>query len=139
VVSGTSIIATAPPQAAATIDVTVTSFAGTSSTSSADHFLFVNPATTLAVTSSLNPATHGTGVTFTATVSWTGPGTPSGTIIFMDGTTEIGTGTLGLSGGSDVATLLTSSLPVGNDVITALYYGDGAFDGSTGAFTETIT
>jgi hypothetical protein len=40
VVSGTSIIATAPPQAAATIDVTVTSFAGTSSTSSADHFTY---------------------------------------------------------------------------------------------------
>ena len=110
----------------------------TSSTSSADHFTFVNPTTTLAVSSSANPGTFGQPVTFTATVSWTGPGTPSGTVIFLDGTTVLGTSTLGMSGGSDIATLVTSALSRGNHAIKVLYFGDDGFLGSIGTMTETI-
>jgi hypothetical protein len=58
VASDTLIVAVAPPQASGTIDITVTTPSGTSSTGSADHFTYTN-ASTPSVTG-LSPAT-GTG------------------------------------------------------------------------------
>jgi hypothetical protein len=56
-----------------------------------------------------------------------GAGTPTGTVDFKSGTTDLGNGTF--SGG--VATLQTSSLPVGTNAITANYSGDTNFLAST--------
>jgi hypothetical protein len=56
-----------------------------------------------------------------------GAGTPTGTVDFKSGTTDLGDGTF--SGG--VATLQTSSLPVGANAITANYSGDTNFLAST--------
>jgi hypothetical protein len=50
-------------------------------------------ASTTTVASSQNPAVAGVAVTFTATVSGTG-GTPTGTVVFLDGTNNLGSGTL---------------------------------------------
>jgi hypothetical protein len=69
-------------------------------------------ATSTSLTSSQNPSQFGQLVTFTATVSGSGP--PTGTVSFKDGGTVIGTGTL--NGG--VATFATSSLSVGSHSIT---------------------
>ena len=92
----------------------------------------VLPTTTTALTSSLNPSGTGQSVTFTATV--TGPigitAIPTGTIIFKDGTTTLGTGNLN---GTGVATYSTSALSSGNHSITAVYPGDTNFAGSTSA------
>src|SRR5438445_3547338 len=57
--------------------------------------------TTTAVTSNNNPSTYGDSVTFTATVTAPAGGTPTGTVTFKDGGTNI-TGCVGvaLSGGS---------------------------------------
>ena len=91
----------------------------------------VNPASlansTTTLTSSLNPSTSGNSVTFTATVTG-GSGTPTGTVTFKDGAATIGTGTLN---GSGVATFATSSLTVGSHSITAVYGGNGTYNGST--------
>jgi hypothetical protein len=91
-----------------------------------------NPETTsTALTSSANPSVFGQPVTLTATVtpSSGGGAEPSGTVAFLDGTTQIGTGTL--NGGSpDVATL-TTALAVGGHSLTAAYGGGGGFLGST--------
>ncbi|HUS01485.1 MAG TPA: Ig-like domain repeat protein, partial [Chitinophagaceae bacterium] len=84
--------------------------------------------TTTTLTSSLNPSTFGQSVTFTATVS-TGTGTPTGTVSFLDGTTNIGTGTLS----GNTATFTTSSLNVGSHNITATYNGDATHSISTSA------
>ncbi len=82
------------------------------------------------LTSSKNPSGVGQAVTFTATVSPAGgPGTPTGTVTFTDGSNSLGTGTL--SGG--VATLTTSTLAAGTHSITAAYGGDGNFSPSTSA------
>ncbi len=89
--------------------------------------------TTTGLTSSVNPATPGTAVTFTATVT-ASSGTPTGTVTFNDGSTAIGTGTL--SGG--VATLTTSTLTLGTHPITAVYGGTTAFSGSTSAVLNEI-
>ena len=85
------------------------------------------------VASSLNPATFGQGVTFTATVV---PNSATGTVQFKDGTTVLGTSAL--TGGK--ATLGVSSLTVGAHSITAVYSGDTNDTSSTSAILiQTIT
>jgi Big-like domain-containing protein/VCBS repeat protein len=92
--------------------------------------------TSTAVTSSLNPSTSGTSVTFTATVTSATAGTITGTVTFMDGATSLGTGTVGAGG---VATLMTSTLTAGSHTITAQYGGDGNNTGSTStAITQVV-
>ncbi len=66
-------------------------------------------------------------MTLTATVASTA-GTPASTVTFYSGTTGLGTGTLN---GSGVATLSTTTLPVGTDSITASYAAAGDFSAST--------
>ena len=92
-----------------------------------------------ATTLSASPSTssYGRSVTFTATVAAVPPagGTPSGTVVFMDGPTRLGTGAL--AGGR--ATLATSGLGVGSHSVTAVYAGDATFAGSaSAAVTETV-
>ncbi len=70
------------------------------------------------VTSSPNPSNPGQSVTFTATVSASGPA-PTGTVTFTDGSVTLGTVTL--TGGT--ATLNTSALSNGNHRIRASYSG----------------
>ncbi|MBF0567445.1 MAG: Ig-like domain repeat protein [Nitrospirae bacterium] len=73
--------------------------------------------TTTAVASSSNPSTSGSPVTFTATVTGT---SPTGTVMFKDGATALGTAALA----SGQATYSTSSLSTGTHSITAVYSGD---------------
>lgn len=84
--------------------------------------------TTTTLTSSPNPSNFGEAVTFTATVKPTvWKGMPTGTVSFYNGTNKIGTSNLS----SGVATLMTATLPVGTDSITATYNGDSNFFPST--------
>jgi hypothetical protein len=83
------------------------------------------------VVSSLNPATLGQSVTLTVTVSPQFAGTPTGTVQFFDGTTSLGTQTLG--SGPVSASVSTSALVVGGHNITAVYSGDTNFKTSTSA------
>jgi hypothetical protein len=63
-------------------------------------------------------------VTFTASVSSLGL-MPTGTVIFYDGLTQLGTGTLNSSG---VTTFTTSTLATGNHSIVASYTGDTTYN-----------
>jgi len=82
--------------------------------------------TTTTLTSSTNSAQYGDPITLTATVAQSGA---TGTVVFMNGSTVLGTGTV--SGG--VATLTTSSLPAGSYTITSTYQGDTNYGASTSA------
>jgi hypothetical protein len=86
-------------------------------------------ATTTSLTSSANPATAGQSVTFTATVAPVTHGglTPTGNVIFLAGSSVLGSATLT----DGVATLATAALPVGTTPVTAQYDGDVNFGGST--------
>ena len=84
--------------------------------------------TKTALVSSPNPSNFGQLVTFTATVTSTGKGAPTGTVSFFDGTTNLGTSPLNSSG---VATFMISTLTVGTHSITAMYNGDANFEPST--------
>ena len=86
------------------------------------------PTTSTTLTSSRNPSNYGQSVTFTATVT-ASSGTPTGTVIFYDGSTAIGSATL--SNGS--ASISTSTLPAGSNSITAAYQGSSSFAPSTSA------
>jgi sugar lactone lactonase YvrE len=74
--------------------------------------------------SSLNPSTPNVNVTFTVTVS-SSNGTPTGTVIFNDGSTAL---TIALPlGGSGIAAFSTATLAAGTHPITAVYSGDANF------------
>jgi hypothetical protein len=74
-------------------------------------------------------------VTFTATVTPTGSGTPTGTVTFDDGGVPIGSGTLA----NGRATFTTSTLAAGTHSITAVYGGDANFSGNTsGTLSQTV-
>lgn len=85
------------------------------------------PSTT-ALSASAGQALPGASVTLTATVTSTAGGTPTGTVEFLDGSTQVGSAALN-SGG--VATLATSTLAAGPNSLTAAYEGDGDYAVST--------
>jgi subtilase family serine protease len=102
------------------------------STSTAATLSVTLPQTTTTVTVSPTPAKPGTTVSITATVApQSGSGTPTGTVTFYNGTTQIGTGTL--SSGTATLSYNTSALNYGSYSITATYGGDSSFAGSTSA------
>ena len=91
--------------------------------------------TSTVITASPNPQTVGQPVTVTARVSSTAS-TPTGTVRFYDGATQIGSATLD---GSGVATFTTSSLSAGSHSLHASYDGDATFAASaSGTLQVTI-
>ena len=103
-------------------------FAG--STSTAVSQTVDQASTTVTLKSSLNPSVFGQTVNLTANVSGKYGGTATGSVAFSYGSgTSLGSATL--SGGS--AVLTTAALPVGTDLITAVYGADANFSPSTSA------
>jgi YVTN family beta-propeller protein len=102
------------------------------------QFTVVQAATTTILSSNLNPANVGQTVTLTATVAVVAPGTgtPTGSVIFLDGSTSLGTVTLGAN---LRATLNISTLTAGTHSLTAQYSGDANFLASTSSvLTQTV-
>ena len=89
-----------------------------------------NGVANITLTSSVNPSVYGSSVIFTATV----PGPATGTVVFYDGTTALGTGTIA----NGIATLTTSTLSVGTHPVTAAYSGDVDYNSATSAIYSQI-
>ena len=104
------------------------------STSTAVSQVIGKASSTTTLTSSLNPSAYGQSVTFTATVSPQFSGTPTGTVVFKDGTKTLKSVTL--SGG--VASYMVSTLAVGSHGITANYNGSMDFTASSAPLTQTV-
>jgi len=97
----------------------------------------VQTATTVALTTSLNPSFIGSPITFTAAVAPKGAGTPTGTLSFYDGATLLGAQIL--QTGLSAASFVTAALAVGTRNITVVYSGDANYITSTSAIlVETI-
>jgi hypothetical protein len=111
-----------------------TNFSG--STATATQTVVGTPTAT-AVASSPNPSAVGASVTLIAAVSSSVAGTPvpTGSVVFQDGTTILGSGTLGLTG---TATFATSALAAGGHSIQATYAGDSFFAGSVSAVVSQV-
>jgi hypothetical protein len=106
-------------------------FAGSTSLAVTQH---VGQASTVAaLTAGPSPSVYGRPVTLTAIVVAVGPGagTPTGTVVFSDGSTPLGSAPLSAASGSDQASVTTSALGAGSHAITAAYQGDSSFAGST--------
>jgi hypothetical protein len=101
-----------------------------SATSSA--FNVGKDSTTSTLTSSTNFVVYGKSVTFTATVRVTAPASeiPTGTVIFKDGFTSLGTAAVNPAG---IATFSTNRISAStiSHTLTAVYSGDANFFSST--------
>jgi hypothetical protein len=91
--------------------------------------------TALVLNSSSFPSQPGQAVTFTATLAWSGPTTPTGTVTFLDGTTVLGTAPVDANGN---AAFTISTLAPGDHAITAIYSGDGTYAGSAASLTQSV-
>jgi ELWxxDGT repeat protein len=91
----------------------------------------------LSIQSSANPSVFGQGVTFTASIP-VGPGdpTPTGTVDFQEGATDLTPGGVNLTDGQ--ATFSTSALGIGSHTISASYSGDGNFSPEAGAIASQV-
>jgi hypothetical protein len=101
----------------------------------------INPApvtpTSTALTSSANPAALGLGINFTAVVSSSTSGMPTGTIQFQIDGANFGSAVALINGSATSAT--TSTLAAGGHTISAVYSGDTNFGGSSApSLSETI-
>jgi Bacterial Ig-like domain (group 3) len=97
----------------------------------------VKAGTNTDLTSQPNPSTFGENVRITATVTPAAGAAsgPTGSVTFLDGTTQIGTAQL--SNGS--ASLNTANLSAGNHFLTANYSGDNNFAASSAkGITQTV-
>ena len=88
---------------------------------------------TSSLSSSANPSTYGSNVTFTS--SWVGYGVPTGTVQFYTNGTAFGS-VVPLSNG--VATLTTPALSPGSNTITAVYSGDLLNTPATNAIAQFV-
>jgi len=104
-------------------------FAGSSSASTT---LTVTPEpSTVSLTSSRNPSTFGSIVTFTAVVSAQGVGIPlGGTYTFFDGSTQLSQPAQSTNGSASYS---TASLALGIHPITVVYSGNSNVQGSSSA------
>ena len=110
----------------------------TTSTSAGVNQTVDQASTAIGVVSSANPSASGQSVTLTATVSVKAPGsgTPTGSVIFYDGTTVLGTVPVSASDGS--ASLPNVTLAVGTHSIKVVYGGDTNFKTSTSAILKQV-
>jgi hypothetical protein len=102
-------------------------FTSSQADDSASPLVVSKDGTATALTSSQKTTVSGQLVVFRATVSAVAPGTgtPTGTMDFKDGTTDLTPGGVKLSAGQ--ATFSTTALAVGSHTITALYNGDADY------------
>jgi parallel beta-helix repeat protein/putative cofactor-binding repeat protein len=112
-----------------------TNFAASSSPAVVEKVIGSNSAVTL--TASPNPATYGQTVSFKALVRPSqGNTVPTGSVLFSDGGTALGSVPLDATGS---ASLSIAILSIGTHAITASFSGSGNFDPSNATISETIT
>jgi hypothetical protein len=129
--SSTSVTATSPAESAGTVDVTVTTPAGTSPTSSADQFTY-NPALSISATGVQLPpcladsiynsraiTNYVTASGGTPSYAWSVSGLPS--TMSMNQTTEVLSGYLLTAGAYNVTVTVTDSTGTQNSVQLTLY------------------
>lgn len=97
----------------------------------------VQNGTSTTVSSSSNPSNFGKPVTFTATVTAANgaPGIPTGTIVFRDGATVLGSAPLTASG---QGVFTTSILSIGSHNITGEFLGTNGWFNSTGSVVQVV-
>jgi Bacterial Ig-like domain (group 3)/Chitobiase/beta-hexosaminidase C-terminal domain/Beta-propeller repeat len=126
-----------------TLDAFQASYSGTFVTEFNASEMKTLPATTITLTSNVNPQVPGEPVVFTATVNPTSGITPTGTVGFSVSTGgfpwDLSPWSTVSMNSSGVATFTTSTLLPGQSTINAYYLGDQNNAPSSGTTTETIS
>lgn len=136
--SGSGTATVTLPAAPTGTDIVTATFAaqGNDQASSGTASLVVTPANSqISLTASATQIRLGQNVIFTANVASTTTGMPTGTVVFLNGSAQIGEALLSATG---QAILNTQNLPAGTDTITAQYQGDGNFQPVTSS-SVTVT
>jgi uncharacterized protein (TIGR03437 family) len=92
--------------------------------------------TSTAAKGSVSMTLLGGPTSFTASVTSSNGGTPTGTVTLVTGGATLATATLNSSG---IATLTASALPAGFDSVTAKYSGDANYSGAAASLSFSIT
>jgi len=87
---------------------------------------------TMSLNSTTNPSAYNQALTLTANVS---PPGATGTVLFMDGPTSLGSATVT----SGTATLAGVSLTAGSHSLSAVYSGDSIYAGGTASLTQSVS
>jgi large repetitive protein len=103
---------------------------------SASLNLDVQGTSALQVNSTPNPSIYGNSVTFVATVTSNSGVAATGTVKFLDGTTQIGTATL--AGNPGAASFAISTLTAGSHSISASYQGDQNNGPASASVAQTV-
>jgi large repetitive protein len=90
---------------------------------------------TEALSSSANPAVYGVNVVFTARITGSASKSATGSIVFRDGASTLGTSVLDATG---TATFDPPSLAVGSHTISASYVGDTSYASTSANLVQTI-
>ncbi|HEV8507921.1 MAG TPA: Ig-like domain repeat protein, partial [Chitinophagaceae bacterium] len=101
-----------------------------------------NPGTignTVALTSSLNPSMSGQAVTFRATIVENNAATPTGYVVFIDGTTVMGTVAVSTVSNVTSAAFTISTLTARSHTIKAYYSGDAKFGSSVITLIQNVS
>jgi arabinan endo-1,5-alpha-L-arabinosidase len=93
--------------------------------------------TTIVLTPTPSFAPIGGSITLTAVISG-GAYPPTGSIVFTSGGVTLGTAAIATVNTKQTASITTTALPLGNDVVTASYAANGYFLASTGTTTVDI-
>jgi hypothetical protein len=109
-------------------------------TATGNNSITALPPSTVAVAANPNPAIVQTAVNLTATVSSTG-GIPTGSVTFLDNTTQTQIGTVTLVPGSSSSTASIAYTPTstGTHTINTLYSGSGTIFSGNGSTDITVT
>ncbi len=127
--SDSSITVLTPPLPPGTVDITVTTGAGTSATVVADQFTYMIAPTVTTLNASPSPATFPQSETLTAQVASSGGTVNGGTVRFADGGTAIqGCDTALVTAGMATCSI---ALSAGNHSLAASYSGNTTFDVSS--------
>jgi uncharacterized protein (TIGR03437 family) len=130
--SGTASIAATLAAGAHSITASYSGDVFNGASTSAPLFLNLRAASTTTLSSSLNPATPGAALTFTATVAApSASAVPTGSVTFTNGSTVLGT--VALNASSQAALAIPAGLTAGDHNIGAAYSGDANLDPSSSA------
>jgi sugar lactone lactonase YvrE len=146
---GTTVLGTSPVNAngTATLAISTLTFGPQSITATyegdADHAISTSSAisekvvqaATASLSSSVNPSIFGANVVFTVKITGVGSLIPTGTVIFSDGASTLGTATLDASG---TASLQTAALAVGSHSISVSYNGDSNYSATSAVLIQTV-
>jgi hypothetical protein len=138
-ISGTATFMSKPTQLPAGSDPITAVYNGDANHAGSTSAIFtqtVNKASTsTAVTANPTTISSGQSVTLTATVTPTPSGTPTGTVVFTDGTTNLGSASLA----SGSATLVTTGIVgTGTHTIKGTYKGTSNYLSSFGTVNVTV-